>query len=65
MYGEESSHLPLKINTAGVIPAIFASALLLLPITISNFGFAESDAFLKISSVYSERPLYMMLYASE
>ena len=49
MYGGESSHLPLKINTAGVIPAIFASALLLLPVTISNFGFAESDAFLKIS----------------
>ena len=45
MYGGESSHLPLKINTAGVIPAIFASALLLLPITISNFGFAESDTF--------------------
>ena len=37
-----SSHLPLKINTAGVIPAIFASTLLLLPITVSNFGFAES-----------------------
>ena len=45
MYGGESSHFPLKINTAGVIPAIFASALLLLPITISNFGFAESDTF--------------------
>ena len=44
MYGGESSHLPLKINTAGVIPAIFASALLLLPITISNFGFADSHA---------------------
>ena len=51
MYGGESSHLPLKINTAGVIPAIFASALLLLPVTISNFGFAESDTFLKISSI--------------
>ena len=37
MYGGESSHLPLKINQAGVIPAIFASALLLLPITFSNF----------------------------
>ena len=45
LYGGESSHLPLKINTAGVIPAIFASALLLLPVTISNFGFAESDTF--------------------
>ena len=65
MYGGESSHLPLKINTAGVIPAIFASALLLLPVTISNFGFAESDAFLKISSMFTQgQPLYMMLYAS-
>ena len=65
MYGGESSHLPLKINTAGVIPAIFASALLLLPVTISNFGFAESDVFLKISSMFTQgQPLYMMLYAS-
>ena len=65
MYGGESSHLPLKINTAGVIPAIFASALLLLPITISNFGFAESDAFIKISSMFTQgQPLYMLLYAS-
>ena len=65
MYGGESSHLPLKINTAGVIPAIFASALLLLPITISNFGFTESDTFLKISSMFTQgQPLYMLLYAS-
>ena len=65
MYGGESSHLPLKINTAGVIPAIFASALLLLPITITNFGFAESDLFLKISSMFTQgQPLYMLLYAS-
>ena len=65
MYGGESSHLPLKINTAGVIPAIFASALLLLPVTISNFGFAESDNFLKISSMFTQgQPLYMLLYAS-
>ena len=64
MYGGESSHLPLKINTAGVIPAIFASALLLLPVTISNFGFAESDLFIKISSMFTQgQPLYMMLYA--
>ena len=65
MYGGESSHLPLKINTAGVIPAIFASALLLLPVTMSNFGFSESDAFLKISSMFTQgQPLYMLLYAS-
>ncbi|MAH74673.1 MAG: preprotein translocase subunit SecY [Candidatus Pelagibacter sp. TMED197] len=65
MYGGESSHLPLKINTAGVIPAIFASALLLLPITLTNFGFAESDLSLKISSLFTQgQPLYMLLYAS-
>ena len=65
VYGGESSYLPLKINTAGVIPAIFASALLLLPITFSNFGFSESDSFINISSLFSQgKPLYMILYAS-
>ena len=65
MYGGESSHLPLKINTAGVIPAIFASALLLLPITLTNFGFAESDMSIRISSMFTQgQPLYMLLYAS-
>jgi|TARA_Y100001936_G_scaffold201480_1_gene203715 preprotein translocase subunit SecY len=65
VYGGESSHLPLKINTAGVIPAIFASALLLLPITLSNFGFSESEMFLDISSMFTQgKPLYMLLYAS-
>ena len=64
IYGGESSHLPLKINTAGVIPAIFASALLLLPVTLSNFGFSESDLFIKISSMFTQgQPLYMALYA--
>ena len=65
IYGGESSYLPLKINTAGVIPAIFASALLLLPITFSNFGFAESETFIDFSSLFSQgKPLYMLLYAS-
>jgi len=49
IYGGESSYLPLKINTAGVIPAIFASALLLLPITFSNFTFSDSDLFFDFS----------------
>ena len=53
MYGGESSHLPLKINTAGVIPAIFASALLLLPITISNFGCRIRYIFKNFLYVYS------------
>ena len=65
MYGGESSHLPLKINSAGVIPAIFASALLLLPITFSNFNFSQNDTFQSIASFFSQgQPLYMLLYAS-
>ena len=65
VYGGESSHLPLKINTAGVIPAIFASALLLLPITFSNFGYSDSEAFMDLSSLFAQgKPLYMLLYAS-
>ena len=38
MFQGDSSHLPLKLNTAGVIPPIFASSLLLLPITVANFS---------------------------
>jgi len=65
VYGGDTSHLPLKINTAGVIPAIFASALLLLPVTLTNFGFSNSDTFLNISSMFTQgQPLYMLLYAS-
>ena len=65
MYGGQSSHLPLKINQAGVIPAIFASALLLLPVTFSNFSFSNNETFLNLSSYFTQgQPLYMMLYAS-
>ena len=65
MYGGDSSHLPLKINSAGVIPAIFASALLLLPITFSNFNFSQNDSFQNVVSYFSQgQPLYMLLYAS-
>ena len=65
IYGGDSSHLPLKINSAGVIPAIFASALLLLPVTFSNFNFSDSETFLNISSYFTQgQPLYMLLYAS-
>ncbi len=65
MYGGESSHLPLKINTAGVIPAIFASALLLLPITMSNFNFSSNDTVTSFASYFTQgQPLYMLLYAA-
>ncbi len=65
VYGGDSSHLPLKINSAGVIPAIFASALLLLPVTFSNFNVSENETFQTIASFFSQgQPLYMILYAS-
>ncbi len=65
IYGGDSSHLPLKINSAGVIPAIFASALLLLPVTFSNFNISQNETFLNIVSFFSQgQPLYMLLYAS-
>lgn len=61
----ESSHLPLKLNTAGVIPPIFASSLLLLPTTIANFSASGSGpAWLSTITTYLAhgRPLYMVLY---
>ncbi len=66
MYGGESSYLPLKVNTAGVIPAIFASALLLLPITLSNFSSSsDSSILLSITSMLGQgKPLYMIFYAA-
>jgi len=65
VYGGDSSHLPLKINSAGVIPAIFASALLLLPVTFSNFNVSQNETFQTIASFFSQgQPLYMILYAS-
>ncbi len=38
MFGGESSHLPLRLNPSGVIPPIFASSLLLMPLTVANFS---------------------------
>ena len=65
MYGGESSYLPLKVNTAGVIPAIFASALLLLPVTLSNFSTSSNSMILSITSMLGQgKPLYMIFYAS-
>jgi len=65
IYGGDSSYLPLKINSAGVIPAIFASALLLLPTTFSNFNFSNNENLINFTSFFSQgQPLYMLLYAS-
>ena len=67
VYGGQSSHLPLKINMAGVIPPIFASSIILLPATIANwFGSSESMRWLKdISSALSPgQPIYILLYVT-
>ncbi|MGA0531743.1 preprotein translocase subunit SecY [Hansschlegelia sp. KR7-227] len=67
MTGGESSHLPLKLNTAGVIPPIFASSLLLLPTTIANFSAGgQGPAWLGAVTAYLAhgRPLYMVLYVA-
>lgn len=66
MFGGESSHLPLKLNTAGVIPPIFASSLLLLPVTFANFYGTEGPAWLTTmtSLLGHGQPLYLLLYAS-
>jgi preprotein translocase subunit SecY len=67
MTGGESSHLPLKLNTAGVIPPIFASSLLLLPTTIANFS-AQGQAAGWLTSITAYlahgRPAYMILYVA-
>jgi len=65
IYGGEASHLPLKINTSGVIPAIFASALLILPITFSHYAPSTNVIVVSISSQLGQgKPLYMMIYAA-
>jgi len=67
MFGGEASHLPLKINTSGVIPPIFASSLLLLPATVANFE-ANGQSFGWLGEITSYlahgRPLYMALYVA-
>lgn len=63
----ESSHLPLKVNTAGVIPPIFASSLLLMPLTIAQFsaqGGTGPDWLITVTTALQHgAPLYMALYA--
>jgi preprotein translocase subunit SecY len=66
MFQGDTSHLPLKLNTAGVIPVIFGSSLLLLPATIASFA-AQGDApqWLSVTAALLGRgqPLYLILFA--
>ena len=62
---QQTSHMPLKINSANVIPPIFASSVLLLPMTIAGFGNVDPNSVLgKISRLISHgQPLYMALFS--
>jgi len=67
VFGGQSSHLPLKLNMAGVIPPIFASSIILFPATMAGwFGSSQNMLWLKdLSSTLSPgQPLYVILYAS-
>jgi preprotein translocase subunit SecY len=67
VFGGQTSHLPLKLNMAGVIPPIFASSIILFPATMAGwFGSSESMTWLKdIGSTLSPgQPLYIMFFAT-
>ncbi len=66
MFGGDSTHMPLKINTAGVIPPIFASSILLIPATIAGFSnISNSPGWLSFiaQQLAHGQPLYMAMYA--
>ncbi|MEM7724619.1 MAG: SecY family transport protein, partial [Pseudomonadota bacterium] len=67
VYDGGSSHLPIKVNPAGVIPAIFASSLLLLPTTVSTFSGQENAGpvmSLLLAYFGPGQPLYLLFFAS-
>ena len=66
MYDGGSSHLPIKVNPAGVIPAIFASSLLLLPTTLSTFSGGATGPVMSVILAYfgPGQPLYYVFYAA-
>ena len=66
MFEGQSSHLPLKLNTSGVIPPIFASSLLLLPTTVANFNAGQGpEWFVTITTQLGHgRPLFLSLYVA-
>ena len=66
MFGGESSHLPLKLNSSGVIPPIFASSLLLLPLTVVGFSGGTGPDWLNAVLAYMGRgqPLYLLIYSA-
>ena len=66
MFGGESSHMPLKVNSAGVIPVIFASSILLMPLTAAGFSGASGPEWLISITALMGRgsPLYLGMYTT-
>jgi preprotein translocase subunit SecY len=66
MFQGDASHLPLKLNSAGVIPPIFASSLLLLPITAAQFQTGEQADWLSslVAALGTGQPLHILVYAA-
>jgi preprotein translocase subunit SecY len=67
IYGGQSSHLPFKLNMAGVIPPIFASSIILFPATIAGwFGSSEGTGWLRdvAATLSPGQPIYVLLYAA-
>ncbi|MDN3030666.1 MAG: preprotein translocase subunit SecY [Candidatus Tisiphia sp.] len=65
IYGGDSTHMPLKLNIAGVIPPIFASAILLFPVTIANFSSNNSEIMNLVTFHLGHgKPLYILLYVA-
>ena len=66
MFGGEASHMPLKLNMSGVIPAIFASSVLLLPLTLSGLSGGRGPDSINLLSnfIAPGKPLYLLLYCS-
>ncbi|MEX2617971.1 MAG: preprotein translocase subunit SecY [Alphaproteobacteria bacterium] len=66
MFGGESSHLPLKLNTAGVIPPIFASSILFMPATIAGFSGGQGAEWLNtlVTWLSPGQPLYLLIYVA-
>ncbi|HEV2548141.1 MAG TPA: preprotein translocase subunit SecY [Stellaceae bacterium] len=65
MFGGEASHLPLKLNTSGVIPPIFASSLLLLPATFASFSQSQEGILAEIGGYIGRgHPIYILAYVA-
>jgi preprotein translocase subunit SecY len=66
MFQGDASHLPLKLNSSGVIPPIFASSLLLLPITVAQFAQGSGSEWLNVvvASLGRGQPLYLLVYVT-